>query len=176
LIFTAAASWAGAKQGYDAIKRGCEGGPRSRPIFFLCNLVTPVSGAPGPSRSTRMALIEKLPLEIDALSLLSGGTELTISQIQGIDEPLTTADCDRACSHPRIRDGVLKTLGRPTHARDFVTFLRPRAKGRRDRRRAEEIADRPWKSCSSAAAATVLSSRLPMFRGRMSDFVHQLRS
>ncbi len=41
--------------------------------MLLCNLITPVCGATKLEAEDKMALIEKLPLEIEALSLLAEG-------------------------------------------------------------------------------------------------------
>ena len=84
-----------------------------------------------------MALIEKLPLEIDALSLLSEGLNYDFAS-KGIDEPLTTAELQGMQGMLGIRDGVLQDLGQdqPERAR-FRHFQRPRPDRGRDRRRAE---------------------------------------
>ena len=68
------------------------------------------------------ALIEKLPLEIDALSLLSEGLNYDFAS-KGIDEPLTTQELEGMQGILGIRDGVLKNSGKTNpSARDFVTF------------------------------------------------------
>ena len=59
--------------------------------MFLCNLTTPVCGATQAEAEDKMALIDKLPLEIDALSLLSEGLNYDFAS-KGIDEPLTTEE------------------------------------------------------------------------------------
>src|SRR5260370_13559163 len=90
--------------------------------MLLCNLVTPVSGATKSEAEDKMALIEKLPLEIDALSLLSEGLNYDFAS-KGIDEPLTTEELQGMQGMLGIRDGVLRTSGKtnPT-TRDFITF------------------------------------------------------
>ena len=90
--------------------------------MFLCNLITPVSGASKAEAEDKMALIEKLPLEIDALSLLSEGLNYDFAS-KGLDEPLTTEELQSMQGIIGIRDGVLKTSGKPNPtARDFITF------------------------------------------------------
>src|ERR1700732_971762 len=89
VIFTAARNLAGAKQGYDAIKGEATKAGRDPDQMFLCNLVTPVSGATKSEPEDKMALIGKLQLEIDALSLLSEGLNFDFAA-KGIDEPLTS--------------------------------------------------------------------------------------
>ena len=69
-----------------------------------------------------MALIDKLPLEIDALSLLAEGLNFDFAA-KGIDEPLTTEELQGMQGMLGIRDGVLKTSGKTNpSARDFITF------------------------------------------------------
>jgi alkanesulfonate monooxygenase SsuD/methylene tetrahydromethanopterin reductase-like flavin-dependent oxidoreductase (luciferase family) len=84
--------------------------------------VTPVSGATRAEAEDKMALIEKLPLEIDALSLLAEGLNYDFAT-KGIDEPLTTEELAGMQGMIGIRDGVLRTSGKtnPT-TRDFITF------------------------------------------------------
>ncbi len=90
--------------------------------MFLCNLTTPVCGATKAEAEDRMAEIEKLPLEIDALSLLSEGLNYDFAS-KGIDEPLTTEELQSMQGIIGIRDGVLRTSGKTNpSARDFVTF------------------------------------------------------
>jgi alkanesulfonate monooxygenase SsuD/methylene tetrahydromethanopterin reductase-like flavin-dependent oxidoreductase (luciferase family) len=81
-----------------------------------------VCGATKFEAEDKMALIEKLPLEIDALSLLAEGLNFDFAA-RGIDEPLTTEELQSMQGVIGIRDGVLKTSGKSNpSARDFVTF------------------------------------------------------
>jgi len=89
VIFTAARNLANARQGYDAIRNEAAKVGRDPDQMFLCNLITPVSGATKAEAEDKMALIGKLPLEIDALSLLAEGLNFDFAT-KGIDEPLTT--------------------------------------------------------------------------------------
>ena len=137
VIFTAARNLAGAKQGYDAIRNEAAKAGRDPDQMFLCNLTTPVSGATKSEAEDKMALIEKLPLEIDALSLLSEGLNYDFAS-KGIDEPLTTEELQGMQGILGIRDGVLKTSGKTNpSARDFVTFSGRGQTAGRDRRRTE---------------------------------------
>jgi FMN-dependent oxidoreductase (nitrilotriacetate monooxygenase family) len=122
VIFTAARNLAGAKQGYDAIKNEAAKAGRDPHQMFLCNLITPVCGATQAEAEDKMALIGKLPLEIDALSLLAEGLNFDFAA-KGIDEPLTTEELQGMQGMLGIRDGVLKTSGKPNPStRDFITF------------------------------------------------------
>src|SRR5438552_16905894 len=89
--------------------------------MFLCNLITPVAGATKAEAEDKMALINKLPLEIDALSLLAEGLNFDFAA-KGIDEPLTTEELQGMQGMLGIRDGVLRTSGKTTPStRDFIT-------------------------------------------------------
>ena len=122
MIFTAARNLANAKQGYEAIRNEAAKAGRDPEQMFLCNLTTPVCGATKAEAEDKMALIEKLPLEIDALSLLAEGLNFDFGA-KGIDEPLTTEELQGMQGMLGIRDGVLRTSGKtnPT-TRDFITF------------------------------------------------------
>src|SRR3954453_13025502 len=73
VIFTAARNLANAKQGYDAVRGEAAKAGRDPEQMLLCNLTTPVCGATKAEAEDRMALIQKLALEVDALSLLAEG-------------------------------------------------------------------------------------------------------
>src|SRR6516165_1062801 len=122
VIFTAARNLAGAKQGYDAIRSEAAKAGRDPDQMLLCNLVTPVCAATKAEAEDRMALIEKLPLEIDALSLLAEGLNFDFAA-KDIDTPLSTEELAGMQGMLGIRDGVLRTCGKtnPT-TRDFITF------------------------------------------------------
>ena len=121
-IFTAARNLANAKQGYDAIKSEAAKAGRDPDQMFLCNLMTPVAGATKSEAEDKMALIQKLPLEIDALSLLAEGLNFDFAA-KGIDEPLTTEELQGMQGMIGIRDGVLRTSGKTNPStRDFITF------------------------------------------------------
>lgn len=122
VIFSAARNLANAKQSYEALRNEAAKAGRDPDQMFICNLTTPVCGASLAEAEDKMALIQKLPLEIDALSLLSEGLNYDFAS-KGLDEPLTTDELKSMQGIIGIRDGVLKTSGKtnPT-ARDFITF------------------------------------------------------
>ncbi|MBN9007181.1 MAG: LLM class flavin-dependent oxidoreductase [Rhizobiales bacterium] len=122
VIFTAARNLTNAKQGYAAIRTEAEKMGRNPDHMFLCNLITPIAGATKAEAEDKMALIEKLPLEIDALSLLAEALNFDFAA-KDIDEPLTTAELQGMQGMLGMRDGVLKLSGKPNpSARDFVKF------------------------------------------------------
>jgi FMN-dependent oxidoreductase (nitrilotriacetate monooxygenase family) len=122
VIFTAARNLTNAKQGYAAIRTEAEKMGRNPDHMFLCNLITPIAGATKTEAEDKMALIEKLPLEIDALSLLAEALNFDFAA-KDIDEPLTTEELQGMQGMIGMRDGVLKLSGKPNpSARDFVKF------------------------------------------------------
>jgi alkanesulfonate monooxygenase SsuD/methylene tetrahydromethanopterin reductase-like flavin-dependent oxidoreductase (luciferase family) len=70
----------------------------------------------------RMAYIEKLPLEIDALSLLSEALNFDFAT-KGMDEPFTDAEMASIGGIQTMRDRVVQASGKknPT-TRDFITI------------------------------------------------------
>src|SRR3954453_18199126 len=122
VIFTAARNLASARQSYDGIRSEAAKCGRDPDQMFLCNLITPVCGATRSEAEDKMAVIEKLPLEIYALSLLAEGLKFDFGP-KGIDEPLTTEELQGMQGMLGIRDGVLRTSGKPNPTtRDFITF------------------------------------------------------
>jgi FMN-dependent oxidoreductase (nitrilotriacetate monooxygenase family) len=122
VIFTAARSLAAAKEGYASVRNEAAKAGRDPDQMFLCNLTTPVCAATKTEAEDKMALINKLPLQIDALSLLAEALNYDFAS-KDLDEPLTTDELKSMQGILGIRDGVLKNSGKSNpSARDFVTF------------------------------------------------------
>ena len=122
VIFTAARNLTAAKEGYAAVRNEAAKAGRDPDQMFLCNLTTPVCAATKAEAEDKMALINKLPLQIDALSLLAEALNYDFAS-KGLDEPLTTDELKSMQGILGIRDGVLKASGKSNpSARDFVTF------------------------------------------------------
>ncbi|MFB6414896.1 MULTISPECIES: LLM class flavin-dependent oxidoreductase [Bradyrhizobium] len=122
VIFTAARNLTAAKEGYASVRNEAARAGRDPDQMFLCNLTTPVCAATKAEAEDRMALINKLPLQIDALSLLAEALNYDFAS-KDLDEPLTTDELKSMQGILGIRDGVLKTSGKSNpSARDFVTF------------------------------------------------------
>ena len=122
VIFTAARNLQGAKDGYAAVRNEAAKAGRDPDQMRLCNLTTPVCAATKAEAEDKMALINKLPLEIDALSLLAEALNYDFAS-KDLDEPLTTDELKSMQGILGIRDGVLKNSGKSNpSARDFVTF------------------------------------------------------
>lgn len=122
VIFTAARNLTAAKEGYASVRNEAAKAGRDPDQMFLCNLTTPVCAATKAEAEDKMALINKLPLEIDALSLLAEARNYDFAS-KDLDEPLTTEELKSMQGILGIRDGVLKNSGKSNpSARDFVTF------------------------------------------------------
>jgi FMN-dependent oxidoreductase (nitrilotriacetate monooxygenase family) len=122
VIFTAARNVAAAREGYAAVRNEAAKAGRDPDQMFLCNLTTPVCAATRAEAEDKMAVINKLPLEIDALSLLAEALNYDFAS-KPLDEPLTTDELKSMQGILGIRDGVLKNSGKSNpSARDFVTF------------------------------------------------------
>jgi alkanesulfonate monooxygenase SsuD/methylene tetrahydromethanopterin reductase-like flavin-dependent oxidoreductase (luciferase family) len=88
----------------------------------ICNILMPVSGATKAEAEDKMATISKLPLEIDALSLLSEALKLDFAT-KRMDDPFSDAEIAAMSGLQGIRDRVLQASGKknPT-VRDFIHF------------------------------------------------------
>ena len=85
-------------------------------------LINTVAAATKAEAEDKWAEIDKLPLEIDALSLLSEGLNFDFAR-KGMDEAFTDGELAAMSGIQGIRDGVLRTSGKknPT-VRDFIHF------------------------------------------------------
>src|SRR3978361_1503775 len=111
VIFTAARNVAGAKDGYAAVKNEAAKAGRDPEQMFLCNLTTPVVAATKAEAEDKMAVINKLPLQIDAPPLLAEALNYDFAS-KGLDEPLTSDELQSMQGILGIRDGVLKNSGK----------------------------------------------------------------
>ena len=122
VIFAAARNTEMAKEGYQAVKSEAARLGRDPDHISICNILMPVTGATKAEAEDKMALISKLPLEIDALSLLAEALNFDFAS-KGIDEPFTTEELAGMTGMLGIRDGVLKRSGKKNpSARDFISF------------------------------------------------------
>ena len=122
VIFAAARSTELAKEGYQATKGEAARLGRDPDQISICNILTPVAGASRAEAEDKMATISKLPLEIDALSLLAEALNFDFAT-KGIDEPFTTEELNGMQGMIGIRDVVLRRSGKANpSARDFITY------------------------------------------------------
>ena len=103
----------------------------------VTQLINTVAAATKAEAEDKWAEIDKLPLEIDALSLLSEALNFDFAR-KGMDEPFTAEELAEMSGLQGIRDRVLRASGKknPT-VRDFIQDQRPRARAQSDRRRPE---------------------------------------
>jgi FMN-dependent oxidoreductase (nitrilotriacetate monooxygenase family) len=89
---------------------------------LVTQLVNTVSAASKAEAEDKWAVIDKLPLEIDALSLLSEALNFDFAK-KGMDEAFTDAEIAAMSGLQGIRDRVLQASGKrnPT-VRDFIHF------------------------------------------------------
>src|SRR5262249_53235651 len=88
----------------------------------VAQLVSPVSAATRAEAEDKWAEIEKLPLEIDALSLLSEALNFDFAR-KGMDEPFTDDELAEMSGLQGIRDRVLRVNKHPT-VREFIQISR----------------------------------------------------
>ncbi len=84
----------------------------------ITHLVNTVAAASKAEAEDKWAAIEKLPLEIDALSLLSEALNFDFAT-KGMDEPFSDKELAAMSGLQGIRDRVLRTKKNPT-VRDFI--------------------------------------------------------
>jgi FMN-dependent oxidoreductase (nitrilotriacetate monooxygenase family) len=111
VIFAAARNTEQAKEAYAAVKGEAARLGRDAHHMSICNILMPVAGATKAEAEDKMATISKLPLEIDALSLLAEALNFDFAS-KGIDEPFTTEELKGMTGMLGIRDGVLKRSGK----------------------------------------------------------------
>lgn len=107
---------------YDAIKAEVASTGRDPEQVHLCTLTYPVCAATKAEAEDRMAVIEKLPLEIDALSLLSEALDFDFAS-KGMDEAFTEDELRGMSGIQTMRDRVVQISGKPNPTvRDFITY------------------------------------------------------
>jgi FMN-dependent oxidoreductase (nitrilotriacetate monooxygenase family) len=122
VIFSAHRTTPLAKEAYDAVKDEAARLGRDPDHISICNILTPVAGATKAEAEDKMATISKLPLEIDALSLLAEGLNYDFAA-KGIDEPFTDEELLGMTGFQGMRDNVIKRSGKKNpSARDFIAY------------------------------------------------------
>jgi FMN-dependent oxidoreductase (nitrilotriacetate monooxygenase family) len=122
VIFATANTVEQGREGYAALKGEARRAGRDPEAMSVCVSVTTVVAETKVAAEDKMAVIERLPLEIDALALLSEGLNFDFAA-KGMDEPLTAAEMAGFSGLLSIRDGVVRASGKanPT-VRDFLRF------------------------------------------------------
>ncbi len=122
LIFSSVPSVAAGQAVYKQLKDEVAACGRNPDHVNICNLTYTVAAATKMEAEDKMALIETLPLEIDALSLLSEALNFDFAT-KGMDEAFSDVELASISGLQTMRDRVLKASGKanPT-VRDFITF------------------------------------------------------
>ena len=120
VIFATAPDVEFGRRGYAALKAEAAAVGRHPDGMLICNLVTPVCAETKAAAEDKMALIQRLPLEIDQLSLLAEALNFDFAA-KGLDEPLTTEELASFSGLHTIRDRVVAVSGKanPT-VREFM--------------------------------------------------------
>ncbi|TCZ66209.1 LLM class flavin-dependent oxidoreductase [Roseicella aquatilis] len=121
LVFVAYHDVQDGREEYAAFKAAVAAEGRDPEQVKVATLCTPVCAATRAEAEDKAALIERLPLEIDALSLLSEALNFDFAS-KGMDEPFSDAEMAGIQGLQAIRDRVVKATGKrnPT-VRDFIT-------------------------------------------------------
>ncbi len=122
LIFVVYPSIEAGKRDYAEFKANVAGGGREPEHVKITQLVNTVSAATKAEAEDKWAVIEKLPLEVDALSLLSEALNFDFAT-KAMDEAFTDREMAEISGLQAIRDRVVRTSGNknPT-VRDFIHF------------------------------------------------------
>jgi FMN-dependent oxidoreductase (nitrilotriacetate monooxygenase family) len=173
VIFATAPTVEVGKRMYAGLKEETARAGRDPDSLLVCTLVMPVTGESRAAAEDKMALIQRLPLEIDALALLAEGVNFDFSK-KGLDEPLSSEDLASLSGLQSIRDRVLSATGKahPT-VRDFI---RVSGRGRADDALVggpKEIADRLEELFTERACDgfVVAATHVP---GAYADFVRHV--
>ncbi|HEY4920036.1 MAG TPA: LLM class flavin-dependent oxidoreductase [Xanthobacteraceae bacterium] len=106
------------KRDYADFKAAVAGFGRDPDAVKVTHLVNTVAAASKAEAEDKWAEIEKLPLEIDALSLLSEALNFDFAK-KGMDEPFSDEELASMSGLQAIRDRVVAVKKNPT-ARDFI--------------------------------------------------------
>jgi FMN-dependent oxidoreductase (nitrilotriacetate monooxygenase family) len=170
LIFVSNPNLEPAKRTYTELKADAASQGRNADHMKIATLCHPVVAATRAEAEDKFALIERLPLEVDSLMLLSEATNFDFGS-KPLDEPFTDAELARFTGTQSGRDRVVAALGdrRPT-PRDFITITRRGKLPAPWVGDAKEVADRfeEWFSARACDGFVVGAACVP---GSYEDFV-----
>jgi FMN-dependent oxidoreductase (nitrilotriacetate monooxygenase family) len=122
VIFVVYPNIAVAKREYAEFKAAVAQCGRDGEHVVVTQLVNTVAAATRAEAEDKWALIDKLPLEIDALSLLSEALNFDFAS-KGMDEPFTDAEMAEISGLQAIRDRVVRASGNKNPSvREFMHF------------------------------------------------------
>lgn len=142
VIFASASSVESGRRSYAELKEEAARLGRDPDSVQICSLALPVTAATKAEAEDKMAVVQQLPRDIDALALLAEGVNFDFSS-KDPDEPLTDADLASLQGLQSMRDRTVAVTGKqnPT-VRDFI---RVSGRGRADEAIVggpKEVADR----------------------------------
>ena len=122
LVFVSYHDLASGQREYTAFKAMVAAEDRDPAQVKVATLCNPICAATKSEAEDKAALIQTLPLEIDALSLLSEALNFDFAT-KGMDEPFTDAEMESIQGLQAIRDRVVQLSGKknPT-TREFMHF------------------------------------------------------
>jgi FMN-dependent oxidoreductase (nitrilotriacetate monooxygenase family) len=120
VIFVAYPNVEIARSDYAAFKADVARCGREPQLVQLTQLINTVAAASQAEAEDKLAAIDKLPLEIDALSLLSEALNFDFAR-KGMDEPFTAQELAEMSGLQGIRDRIVAAKKNPT-VRDFITI------------------------------------------------------
>ena len=120
LVFVAYHDIEGGRKEYESFKAAVAAEGRNPDHVKVATLCTPICAATKAEAEDKAAVIERLPLEIDALSLLSEALNFDFAS-KGMDEPFSDEEMAGIQGLQAIRDRVVEATGKknPT-VRDFI--------------------------------------------------------
>lgn len=121
MVFVAYHDLAAGQREYKAFKSAVAAAGRNPDHVKVATLCNPICAATKAEAEDKAALIAKLPLEIDALSLLSEALNFDFAS-KGMDEPFSDEEMAGIQGMQAMRDRVVEKTGKknPT-VRDFIT-------------------------------------------------------
>jgi len=120
VVFSSGGNKTRAQEIYRSLRDAVAGCGRDPDNVSICNAITIVAGASQAQAEDKMAEIEKLPMQIDQLSLLAEGVNFDFAA-KPLDEPLTDAELASFSGMLTIRDSVIKASGKKNPStRDFI--------------------------------------------------------
>ncbi|MFT5390142.1 MAG: FMN-dependent oxidoreductase (nitrilotriacetate monooxygenase family) [Gammaproteobacteria bacterium] len=124
VIFTSTTEVEDAAVSYAEIKAGAQAAGRNPDHVKVAALCHPVVAPTRAEAEDKFELIERLPLEVDSLLLLSEAINFDFGA-KPIDEPFTDAELASMSGTQSARDHVVKVMGdkKPT-PRDFINITR----------------------------------------------------
>ena len=120
VVFSSGGNATRAKEIYASLRDAVANCGRDPDHVSICNAITIVAGATKGEAEDKMVEIEKLPMQIDQLSLLAEGVNFDFAT-KDLDAPLTDAELASFSGMLTIRDSVIRASGKKNPStRDFI--------------------------------------------------------